>query len=140
MAALTTERDTKHREHSRLRSLPVAASTTIYAGSLVCVNAAGYAVPGSTATTLQAVGRAEKTVDNSAGVAGAKNVDVVSGIFKFGNSSSGDAIAIANRFDTVYIVDDQTVALTNGSSTRSVAGMVEDVESDGVWVDINPIR
>jgi hypothetical protein len=34
------------------------------------------------------------------------------------------------------VVDDQTVAKTNGSSTRSVAGIVRQVDSDGVWVEI----
>ena len=56
------------------------------------------------------------------------------GVFKFENSSAGDAIAIAEIGDDCYIVDDQTVAKTNGGSTRSVAGKVIDVVSDGVFV------
>ena len=36
---------------------------------------------------------------------------------------------------TVYIVDDNTVALTDGTSTRSRAGIIEGVDTDGgVWV------
>jgi len=35
---------------------------------------------------------------------------------------------------TCYIVDDETVAKTNGTNTRSAAGTVVGVESDGVWV------
>ena len=34
-----------------------------------------------------------------------------------------------------FIVDDQTVAKTNGANTRSRAGKVFDVDADGVWVD-----
>lgn len=33
-----------------------------------------------------------------------------------------------------YIVDDQTVAKTNGTNTRSVAGKIMDVDAQGVWV------
>ena len=34
-----------------------------------------------------------------------------------------------------YIVDDQTVAKTNGGATRCVAGKVWDVDAEGVWVE-----
>ena len=37
---------------------------------------------------------------------------------------------------TVFLVDDNTVALTNGGGTRSVAGVVWQVDSDGVWVEL----
>ena len=37
---------------------------------------------------------------------------------------------------TAYIVDDQTVAKTNGSSTRSAAGTIVDVDAQGVWVRV----
>ena len=58
------------------------------------------------------------------------------GCFRFANSASADAIALADVGADCYIVDDQTVALTNGSSTRSVAGKIHDVDSSGVWVDM----
>jgi hypothetical protein len=113
--------------------LPVAAATTIYKGSLVCDNGSGYAIPGSTATTQIAAGVARDTVVNS-GAAGAKTVEVERGCFRFENSSAGDAITIAERYDVCFIVDDQTVAKTNGGSTRSRAGIIFDVDSYGVWV------
>lgn len=132
MAALTSDRNTPRRDGNELIA-GVAASTTIYAGSLVCRNASGYAVPGSTATTLMALGRAEERVDNSAGIAGAKNVKIRKGVYRFANYAS-DAVAIADIGNTCYIVDDQTVAKTNGTNTRSAAGIVFDVDSSGVWV------
>lgn len=113
--------------------LPVATATTIYKGSLVCDNGSGYAIPASTATTQIAVGVAKETVVN-AGANGAKTVEVERGCFRFENSSAGDAIAIAQRYDVCWIVDDQTVAKTNGSSTRSRAGIIMDVDDYGVWV------
>jgi len=131
--ALTTDRNTPRRDGTEL-SLGLAATTKIYGGSIVCRNAAGAAVPGSTATTLKALGMAMQQVDNSAGLAGAKRVQIRKGTFRFANSSAGDLITAADIGNDCYIVDDQTVAKTNGTNTRSVAGKVHDVDADGVWV------
>lgn len=133
MTALTQDRKTPMKAGDML-VLPVAASTKIFAGSLVAINASGYAVPGSTSTTLKGAGRAEQAVDNSGGSAGALTVEVRKGVFLFGNSASADLITIADIGNDCYIVDDQTVAKTNGSATRSVAGKIFDVDASGVWV------
>lgn len=135
MAALTADRNTPIRE-SKDFGHPVAASTKIFGGALVCINASGFATKGATSTTLKCVGVAQELADNSAGGNGAVLVKTRRGCFKFGNSSSTDAITLADVNSDCYIVDDQTVAKTNGSSSRSVAGKVRDVESDGVWVEI----
>lgn len=135
MAALTADRNTPLRANEQF-SFPVAASTKIFAGSLVCVNASGYLTKGATSTTLKTVGVAEASADNSAGANGAIAAKVRRGLFKFGNSSSTDLIALADVGADCYVVDDQTVAKTNGSSTRSVAGKIRDVDADGVWVEI----
>ena len=137
MAALTEDRNTPQRD-GRTYSFEVAGSTKIYAGSLVALNSSGYATPGATSTTLVAVGMAIEQVDNSSGSDGDENVTVQAGIFRFGNSTGGDEITIAEIGDACYIVDDQTVAKTDGTSTRSVAGIVVDVDSTGVWVLIEP--
>ncbi len=134
MSALTADRDTKERNGSKL-SLPVAASVTCYAGGLAARDGNGRATPGAAATTLRGVGRFAETVANGS-TAGTVNVEIDKGIFRFGNSSSSDAISTANIGADCYIVDDQTVALTNGSSTRSVAGKIHDVDAIGVWVDM----
>lgn len=135
MTALTKDRNTTEKSGSK-RVDPVKASTTIFAGSLVCVDASGWAVPGSTATTLKARGRAEEFVDNSAGANGALSVTTKKGIFSFANSAGGDEITAADIENTCYIVDDQTVAKTDGSSTRSVAGKIVSVDASGVAVEI----
>jgi len=132
--ALTADRDTPERDGVDF-SFPVAAATKIYAGALVALNAAGDAVPGATATTLTAVGRADEQVDNT-GAAGDKVVAVRKGVFRFGNSAAGDAITKAEIGADAYIVDDETVAGTDGTGTRSVAGKIVDVDADGVWVEI----
>ena len=135
MAALTQERDTKRRTGDLL-SLPMAAAKKIYAGSLVARDAAGNATPGATATTLRGAGRAADTYDNSTGAAGAVNAEIHKGIFAFANSTATDAITRADIGSDCYIVDDQTLAKTNGGSTRSIAGKVFDVNEFGVWVDL----
>lgn len=131
---LTADRNTLRRDGEGF-SFPIAASTRIYAGSLVALNATGYLTRGAVATTLRAVGVAREQVDNSSGADGALNVPVLRGVFQFANSSAGDLIARANIGSVCYIVDDQTVALTNGGATRSVAGTIRDVDSAGVWVE-----
>ncbi|MDY0212559.1 MAG: hypothetical protein RBR06_06100 [Desulfuromonadaceae bacterium] len=133
MAELTQDRNTMRREGAGL-TLGIAASTKVFAGGIACRNATGYAVPGSTSTTLKALGAFQAQADNSAGGDGGKMAQIRKGTFCFGNSASTDAITIADIGNDCYIVDDQTVAKTSGTSTRSVAGTVADVDSTGVWV------
>ncbi len=134
MAALTADRPTPKRE-GKMLSLPVAASTLIYAGGIVCVNASGWATKGAVATTLKTVGVAVERADNSAGANGAIQVRVERGTWLMANSGGGDLIARADIGTQCFVVDDQTVAKTNGGSTRSVAGIVRDVDAAGVWVE-----
>lgn len=132
MVALTKDRNTKTRPGDDFNH-PVAAAAIIFAGSILCLNAAGDAVPGSTSTTLVAIGRAEEYVDNSAGAAGDLTVNGRKGVFHFANDGT---IARVDIGGSAYIVDDQTVADNDGAATRSVAGEIVDVDADGVWVKI----
>lgn len=134
MTALTSARNTPERT-GEVFGYPVKAAVKCLQGGLAVLSA-GYAAPGSTATTLVAIGRFEETVDNTGGANGDLNVQVRRGIFKFANSAAGDLIAQADVGADCYIVDDQTVAKTNGSSTRSRAGKVVAVDADGVWVQV----
>jgi len=114
-------------------SLKADDELVFFAGAIVCIEA-GYAVPGKTATGLIAVGRCEKKLDTTNTAAGDLSVWVREGVFKWGNSTSTDEITQAEVGTLCYVVDDQTVAKTNGSSTRSVAGTVVRVDTDGVFV------
>lgn len=129
----TQDRNTPFKD-GELVPVPVAAGARIYAGTMVVVNAAGYAVPGSTATGLAYLGRADDGVDNSAGAAGAAVVLVRRGkVFKYGNAAA-DPVTQASFGRLAYIVDDQTVAASNGEGTRSAAGIVLGIDADGVWI------
>lgn len=134
MTALAADRDTP-RKDGKLFSFPIKAAKKIYRGAIVVLTG-GYAEPGATALNLTAVGRANDTVDNSAGADGDLNVPVERGVFRFANSAAGDAIALSDVGSTCYIVDDQTVAKTDGTGTRSAAGTIRDVDAAGVWVEI----
>ncbi|MBN9504926.1 MAG: hypothetical protein J0I69_02775 [Altererythrobacter sp.] len=131
--ALSADRNTPRRQGDIL-SGGVAASTKVFAGALVMRNAAGYLTKGAAATGAVGVGRAEEQVDNSAGSAGDAVLRYRPGTFRFKNSGSADAITIAEIGDKCFVVDDETVAKTDGSSSRSPAGIVEDVDAQGVWV------
>ncbi|HQS08726.1 MAG: hypothetical protein B7Y12_02145 [Rhizobiales bacterium 24-66-13] len=133
MAALTQDRNTPSRSGMR-REPPAKAGAKIFAGAMVALDASGWAVPATTATTLKVLGRAERAVDNTAGANGDLTVPVGADIYRFNNSASADAIALTDVGATCYAVDDNTVAKTNGTNTRSAAGTVFDVDSLGVWV------
>lgn len=112
---------------------PMKGSTTIWQGALVVMES-GLAVPGKVATGLIVLGCAQKTVVN-AGADSAAKVVATRGTFKFFNYGS-DAVLVGDVGKDCYIYDDQTVAKTNGSSARSVAGKVIRVDSDGVFVRV----
>lgn len=132
--ALTADRNTEMKD-GELIGVPVAAAAEIFAGGLTVANATGYGAPGSTATNLTYLGRSEEHVDNSAGVDGAVTVLVRrKKAFKWKNSAT-DAVTQAELGKTCYIEDDQTVARTNGTLTRSAAGVVIAVDDDGIWVE-----
>lgn len=138
---MTLSADTRidSREDHRITG-PAAAAVTIYHHALVVMDTSGNFRPGRASTTDKAVGRAMFKCDNSAGIAGALTVEVEKGVFRFKNSTAGDAITMAAHFNAlVYVVDDETVAATSNTNTRIVAGRVVDVDSTGVWVRIADI-
>lgn len=133
MAAATSAIDTIGHPGLTL-ALPVAASTKIYAGTLVAVDANGYAVPASDTASLKVVGRCEALADNSAGSAGDIRVTVARGSFWYANSGT-DAVDANDRFKVCYVADDQTVRETGGTNSIK-AGLVLDVDATkGVLVD-----
>lgn len=132
MTALTRDRNTPLKS-AEIIGVPAAANAKIFAGAIVVANATGYAARGSTATNLTYLGRAEESVDNTGGADGAATVLVRRrNAFKWGNDGS---ITQAHQGKTAYIVDDQTLAATDGAGTRSAAGRIVSVESDGIWIE-----
>lgn len=129
---LTQDRNTPMKA-TEVLVVPVAAGVRIFGGALVMANAAGLALSGSTAVGQTYLGRAEEYVDNRDGAAGAVSVEVRRGkAFKWANDGT---VTQAHLFKTAYIVNDETVAATDGGATRSAAGRIVGIDADGVWVE-----
>lgn len=133
MVALTADRNTSARIGD-MRVDPVAAAVRVWAGSIVMRNAAGLLTKGAVAVGGVGVGRAESTVDTTAGAAGAVSLEYRTGCFRFADATAGDLIVQADIGKACFILDDQTVARTDGGATRSRARIVDGMIRTGVRV------
>jgi hypothetical protein len=132
MTALIKDRDTPWRDGDRF-NFPLAAAAKVFAGGLIGINSSGFAVKATATTGLNIRGIAEDQVDNTAGANGALSVNVRAGVFRFANSGVNPVTA-AHIGATCYAEDDQTVG--SAPAGKSVAGIVVDVDSVGVWVAV----
>lgn len=128
MTALTKDRPTAQRAGD-LVSDPVAASVTIYAGSMYVLDGSGDATPATAAATTPVRAVARK---RAVQVEGDELTDGARGTFCFANSGGGTEITRAHIGENAYAVDDQTVA----NAGTCVAGEILDVDDGGVWVRI----
>jgi hypothetical protein len=139
MSATTIERMTKSAGLVPAKgTLPVAADTLILGGTIVCVDAAGRAVPGVDGEGFAAVGKAVSTVDNrteapSGGGAGAEDVEIDFGVQGWAISGS-----TPDPGDVVYVVDNQTVSTSSDSGQRGIAGYVSEVRDSVAYVLMGP--
>ena len=125
MTALTADRNTKRRDGELFG---LEAAQTIYAGAMVALNAGGRAVP-ATAAGGPCVGVAR----HQAGAG--ETVLARRGVYNFADAADDAALTRADIGSTVYVADDQTVKKKN-SGADAVAGIVMDVDAEGVWVKI----
>lgn len=132
MAAATSAVNTPMK-HGEIVEYPVAASTALYAGTLICLDSSGNAVNAADTAGLRVIGRAESDVDNSAGAAGDLKVQIRRAVFRFANSGT-NAVDADDKGKICFVEDNQTVAET--STNKVIAGRVHDVDTDGVWVDV----
>jgi hypothetical protein len=119
---------------------PVAASTKIFKGSIVCLNASGNAIPGDdiAAGATITVGKASATIDNTSGAAGDVDVEVEFGVFGWENSGGAEEITAADIGTVVFVVDDQTVGETNAGATLIAAGICTEIRDGQVFVWMGP--
>ena len=136
-AALTADKQVA-RISGEYAVLNVASGTVIYAGSLVAVDTNGYAVPASDTASLKVIGVAAEQVDQRAGVyERGKTLTVRRGVFSFKN---GGSLTDANIGDWAFVEDDQTVSTAAEMSNDILAGVIIDVDSAGVWVDVGAVN
>jgi hypothetical protein len=131
-AALSADRETSSKDRG-LKSYPVYQSTTIYKGSLVCVNSSGYLVPAADTSGYIFQGVAYEKVDNSSGSSGDKWCRVIrDGVHLF------DSVGLAqsNVGAAMYAYADDTFK-TSGTNSVLVGTLVEYVSSTSGWIDIS---
>lgn len=133
MAALTRDRATPYREGIEIE-YPVATGTKIYAGSMVCVNTTGYAVPAGDTVGYRFAGVAMEQVDNSSGGDGAAIVKLRrAGVFEFDAASITQAMVGM----AMYAVDDHTFDDAAGTTNDIKVGLlVKYVSATKGWIDI----
>lgn len=110
-----------------LEKYEIASGSTVVSGNLVALNTEGKAVPAADTAGLRVIGVAEHVHNGMA--------EVVDGIFSFANDST-HALTRSDRGKVVYVKDKDTVASTG--TNLIPAGIVVDVCSDEVFVDVTP--
>lgn len=131
MAALTADSNRQARGIGKVYRLPVKASTNIYKGAIVAIDAGGFAVAGADTAGLQVIGIAMEKVLNT-GADGAAFVHVDSDReFLFAASS----ITQAMLGDLMVIVDDNTVDDAAGATNDIAVGrLTHFVTTTSGWV------
>jgi hypothetical protein len=136
MAELTGDRNTV-RKQGDYAAYPVKGAKKVLAGSLVCIDANGYAVPAADTAGYRFVGVARGYVDNSGGNDGGLMVEVWRrGCFEL----AATGMAITNVRDAVYILDDQTVGLAADAANDIPCGNISEFNTaTSVYVDIDRV-
>lgn len=115
------------------QELTVLDTEKMYVGGMLALDYAGEAQMASDTLGLRVEGINCKNVDNTDD--GETVPPPLVGIYRLNNSST-NPVTVAMRKKPCYVADDNTVAST--STYLVVAGLVVDVDSDGVWVDFRP--
>jgi hypothetical protein len=142
MAALTGPRNAPRLGDTSIPerlSYPIAANIFCHQGGMAALNSSGQAVPAGSGTAATiAIGVFLDETDNTtsstqgwSGLAGAVNCEIQRGAFAMDNSTSADLIANTNTSLPCYVVDDHTVALTDGNGARKFAGYILGVNVAG---------
>lgn len=116
-------------------AVAVAAAADIIQGTLVGLDSSGYLVKADEDSSIRIIGMAEESKDNTDGSNGDLTCNVRMGVFKWANSAGVDALSRIHVGETCYAVDNQTVGRSSLGGTRPPAGIVVEVESDGVFVE-----
>lgn len=115
---------------------PLAATQVVYQGAIIVQESgADYVSVGATATGQIVLGVASAPVNSTGKADGDLLVPIETGTFGFfDNSAAADEITAEHIRRACYLVNDNTVAATDGGATRSRAGTVFDVADDGTVI------
>lgn len=120
------------RRDGNVTKYPVAASTKTLIGAFAALDGSNNLVNATDASARRVVGIHAEENDNSSGSAGDLSSSVSKGLFLVANSAS-NALTDAHIGRAAFIEDNNTVA-SSGGTNYVVAGIVEDVTADGVWL------
>lgn len=130
MTALTAGRNTPELAgENPAAQFVILAAEIMYAGDMAARTYDNEVQMAADTLGFRVEGRVAKTVDNTAD---GKSVTVERGIFRYENSATYP-VGRAQIGRPCYVEDDNTVAAY--STNLVAAGLVVDVDSDGVWVD-----
>jgi hypothetical protein len=111
---------------------PVAFTTTIYAGNLTALDNTGSAVECDDIAGIRCIGRLELDIVNGLTYQNDAEATIKRGVFKYQNSAI-NPIAQVNVGQICFVETSQIVATTSVHKVK--AGIVVEVDSDGVYVD-----
>lgn len=142
MTAVTADLYTKRKQGSKVQ-IDVAASTTLYTGTLICRDGSGNAVNAAINSAYSFAGVADEAVDNSTGSAGDKEIRCWDdGLFRL--ALEGGSAAQGDIGKKVYVHDNATVATADalgGDEAFVYVGTIRELDEDNagyVWVEIDP--
>lgn len=116
---------------------PIAASTTVYGGSICLTNSSGNIKNASSPTSTDLCWGLvhTQTTNSSAGVwntpldVRGQPFQVDTGSFYVSAGTGSDALTQANIGQPVYVINETTVGATNGGLTRPVAGILVNIDT-----------
>ena len=137
MSALSANRNTVEvlcHAQKLHRTKTVKANTSLYVGSIAAIaTATGKVEPASDASGIVVIGRVEGFTPDGQAI-------IKSGVFKYDNGTSTEALALTELNKTVYVIDDHTVGKVGGTN-KVPAGVLRDIDSDGqIIVEIGNLK
>ena len=131
MPPATAERNTDRKDFGH-KAYPVMTNVRIFKGTLVAINATGFAVPATNAANQRVVGVADHGANNNPGASGALQVVVREGLYRFVASSITQAMV----GQMMYVVDDQTFDDVIGTAAIKAGRLVEFISTTEGWIHV----
>lgn len=136
MSALAADLTRKRRGEILEFSYVMKASTTIYKGSIVCLNSSGEAIPAAEATgNGNAVGVAKHTQTSAA--SGTYEIVVQRGVFRIAVDAS---LTLVDLGDNAFATTDNDADDAAGSTYKINIGEIMDFETGYCWINVGRPR
>lgn len=130
MAALTKEFDAGWQVMDGTFNVNQKGGVKVWAGSIVCADANGFAVPAADTVNYKVLGRAQMTSDTSASgpngalADGVGSFDYAVGVFEYNNPAGANSLTQADVGKLAYVLSDNEVARAAGTTNSIIAGTV----------------